>query len=221
MNANPAYAELHCLSNFSFQRGASQPEELVERASALGYDALAITDECSVAGVVRAYGEAKLRGLKLLLGAEFVMAEGFTVVVLAHNLRGWGNLCQFITVARRSAPKGQYQVAWNGTQNQALWAQLKDCEVLLAFPSAINMEAACAVSTGARGLFGSNLWLVAELPLGLDDAVQRVRLQQLAQFSGVPLVAAGHVHMHVRSRKPLHDVPVSYTHLTLPTIYSV
>ena len=206
MNACPAYAELHCLSNFSFQRGASQPEELVERASALGYDALSITDECSVAGVVRAHGEAKLRGLKLLLGAEFAVEEGFTVVVLAHSLQGWGNLCQFITVARRAAPKGQYQVAWHGTQNQALWAQLKDCEVLLAFPSAINMEAACAVSTGARALFGANVWLLAELQLGLDDAVQRVRLEQLSRFSQVPLVAAGHVHMHVRSRKPLHDV---------------
>ena len=67
----PAYAELHCLSSFSFQRGASLPEELVVRAAALGYTALAITDECSVAGVVRAHTQAKELGLKLLLGAEF------------------------------------------------------------------------------------------------------------------------------------------------------
>ncbi len=67
----PAYAELHCLSSFSFQRGASQPEELVARAAALGYTALAITDECSVAGLVRAHVEAKKHGLKLLPGAEF------------------------------------------------------------------------------------------------------------------------------------------------------
>ena len=53
-SATQPYAELHCLSNFSFQRGASHPEELVERAAALGYSALAITDECSVAGVVGA-----------------------------------------------------------------------------------------------------------------------------------------------------------------------
>ena len=67
----PPYAELHCLSSFSFQRGASQPEELVERAHRLGYSALAITDECSVAGMVRAHGEAQRCGLKLLPGAEF------------------------------------------------------------------------------------------------------------------------------------------------------
>ena len=212
MNANPVYAELHCLSCFSFQRGASQPEELVERAFALGYRALAITDECSVAGVVRAHGAAKQRGIKLLLGAEFAVAEGFTVVVLAHSLQGWGNLCQFITVARRAAPKGQYQVAWSGPLNQALWAQLKDCEILLSLPDAIKIEASCVVTTRAMAIFGSNLWLLAEFPLGLDDVLQRVRVQQIAQLTGVPLAAAGHVHMHVRSRKPLHDVLTAVRH---------
>ncbi len=66
----PSYAELHCLTNFTFLRGASHPEELVERAAQLGYSALAITDECSLAGVVRAHVAAKERGLKLIVGAE-------------------------------------------------------------------------------------------------------------------------------------------------------
>ena len=119
----PSYAELHCLSNFSFQRGASHPEELVARAAALGYSALAITDECSVAGLVRAHLEAKKLGLKLLPGAEFAVAApqqegdavavGFTVIALAHDLAGWGNLCEFITVARQAAPKGQYRTDWS------------------------------------------------------------------------------------------------------------
>jgi error-prone DNA polymerase len=201
----PAYAELHALSSFSFQRGASQPEELVQRASALGYSALAITDECSVAGVVRAHVEAKALGLKLLLGAEFQVrgvGTGFTVVALAHNLEGWGNLCEFITRARRAAPKGQYRVVWL----EAPWALLQHCEVLLVLPDAINIEAACAVSIRARGLFGINCWLAAELPLGADDVLQLHRLQQISQLTGVPLVATGGVRMHVRSRKPLHDV---------------
>ncbi|QTN27502.1 error-prone DNA polymerase [Rhodoferax sp. AJA081-3] len=211
-----AYAELHCLSSFSFQRGASQPEELVQRAAALGYSALAITDECSVAGVVRAHValrelNADVKGnLKLLLGAEFSVALGpgldFTAVVLVHNLQGWGNLCQFITVARRAAPKGQYQVGWQGAANQALWAQLSHCEVLLVFQDAMNIEAAYSISAGARGLFGSSLWLAAAFHLGPDDALRRVRLQQLSALSGVPIVATGGVRMHVRSRKPLHDV---------------
>ncbi len=203
--AAPAYAELHCLSNFSFQRGASQPEELVERAAALGYRALAITDECSVAGVVRAHGEAKRLGLQLLPGAEFVVATpsgSFTLVALPHNLQGWGNLCEFITLARRAAPKGQYRLVWQ----EARWELLAHCEVLLCLPLAIKMEAAYALSIRARGLFGINLWLAAQCPLGVQDALHVHRLQQLSRLTGVPLVATGHVHLHVRSRKPLHDV---------------
>jgi len=211
-----AYAELHCLSSFSFQRGASQPEELVARAAALGYAALAITDECSVAGVVRAHQAAQEHKLKLLLGAEFqvplppapggVSSGHFTAVVLAHNIEGWGNLCQFISTARCAAPKGQYQVGWHGDAQQALWAALRHCEVLLAFPLAINMEAAYAVSTRARELFGSSCWLAVELGLAADDALAAERARQLSALSGLPRVAAGNVHMHVRSRKPLHDV---------------
>jgi len=228
--SSPAYAELHCLSNFSFQRGASQPEELVERAHALGYSALAITDECSVAGVVRAHGAAQRLGLKLLLGAEFAVelpgsssdagpVQGrFTLVALAHNLQGWGNLCEFITVARRAAPKGQYQVHWT----DAPWHLLAHCEVLLVLPSAINIEAACAIATRARALFSSELeaesaaaaaaaaaaavWLAVPASLEAGGALARHRLQQIAQLTGVPLVAAGDVRMHLRSRKPLHDV---------------
>ena len=147
----PVYAELHCLSNFSFQRGASQPEELVERAHRLGYAALAITDECSVAGVVRAHGEAQRLGLQLLPGAEFAVpcpaAQGgvasgasFTVVVLPHNLQGWGNLCEFITRARMAAPKGDYRVAWLGQPEASPWHTLRHCEVLLHLPLAIKKK---------------------------------------------------------------------------------
>lgn len=109
MLALPDYAELHCVSNFSFQRGASHPHELVERAAALGYRALALTDECSVAGVVRAHVRAKALGLHLIVGSEFAY-PGFRLVALARNAQGWGNLCQFITAARRSAAKGSYQM---------------------------------------------------------------------------------------------------------------
>ena len=203
----PAYAELHCLSNFSFQRGASHPHELVARAAALGYTALALTDECSVAGVVRAHTEAKKLGLKLLLGAEFAVsrasgAAGLTVMALARHLAGWGDLCEFITQARRSAPKGQYRVDWA----DAPWHLLRGCEVLLVLPPAITIECAYAIITMTRGHFGHHVWLAVELLLGPGDAMQLCKLTQLSGLTGVPLVAAGQVHMHVRSRKPLQDV---------------
>ena len=143
--SGPTYAELHCRSSFSFGVGASSPEELVERAHALGYSALAITDACSVSGMVRAHTEAKKHGLKLLPGAEFLvpLAQGlsFTVIVLPHDLAAWGDLCEFITQARRSAPKGQYQVRWD----DASWEKLRGCEVLLVLPDTIDVIAACAI----------------------------------------------------------------------------
>ncbi|MCF8208949.1 MAG: error-prone DNA polymerase [Rhodoferax sp.] len=204
-----AYCELHCLSSFSFQRAASQPEELVQRAAVLGYAALAITDECSVAGVVRAHEAARRCGLKLLLGAEFsvsVAGSQITVVVLARHLQGWGNLCQFITAARRAAPKGHYQVRWDGTDLQSAWASLAGCEVLLVVHRQVPIETACARALQAKAWFGEHVWLAVELKLGLDDAFALHRLKQISALTGIALVAAGDVRMHVRSRKPLHDV---------------
>ena len=88
MTRLPAYAELHCLSNFSFQRGASKVDELFERAKQQGYTALAITDECSLAGIVRALEASEKMDLKLLVGSEFQISDGPKVVLLAENLSG-------------------------------------------------------------------------------------------------------------------------------------
>ncbi len=206
--ALPDYAELHALSNFSFQRGASHAEELVERAKALGYRALAITDECSVAGVVRAHVEAKKQGLQLLPGAEFrVTAEpALCMVVLPNNVNGWGNLCEFITAARQAGDateQGSYRVAIGETD----FSLLADCEVILCpLPDAIHTEALTVHAAWATSLFGSKSWLAVELLQGLDDALRLQQLQQVAHRTDIRLVAAGSVLMHVRSRKPLHDV---------------
>lgn len=204
-----AYVELYCLSNFSFQRGASHPEELVERAHALGYAALAVTDECSVAGVVRAHLEAKKCGLKLLPGACFTVPLGtnasgasFTLIALPRDLGAWGDLCEFITTARRSAPKGQYSVSWP----DPAWASLRGCEIVLGLSDAISLEASSALCIRARGLFGMHLWLGVTQLLQTQDRVMRHKLTQISRLTRVPLVAMGEVLMHVRSRKPLQDV---------------
>ena len=206
----PPYAELHCLSNFSFQRGASHPEELVTRAYALGYSALAITDECSVAGVVRAHLEAKKLGLKLLVGAEFSLPAtapggGFKLVALARDLTGWGNLCEFITAARCAAAKGSYEVSWEASD----FSRLRHCEILLIPETvgngAVNFETLFSYCSKAKSLLGSSLWLVLELLHGLGDRLWQHTLERISALSGVPLLATGNVLMHVRSRKPLHD----------------
>jgi len=201
MSFLPDYAELHCLSNFSFQRGASHPQELVRRAQELGYTALALTDECSVAGVVRAHAEAKKLGLKLILGAEFAL-DGCRLVALARNVRGWGNLCEFITRARMQAAKGEYVCA-RATSDFSL---LQECEILLAPEHGLPLEELCERIAWVQGLFGSGAWLVAELLLEADDELWQHTLQQASDATGIEVLAAGDVHMHARSRKPLQDV---------------
>ena len=104
------YAELHCLSNFTFLRGASHPEELVAQAAQLGYKAIAITDECTLAGIVKAHVEAKERNIKLLIGSELAIQSKIKCVLLASSKLGYGNLSTLISKARRRSEKGQYQV---------------------------------------------------------------------------------------------------------------
>src|SRR5262245_40167595 len=86
------YAELHCKTNFSFLRGASHPDELVNRAVALGYSALAITDRNSLAGIVRAHAAAKAVGLKLVIGAEITPQDGPTLLLYAPDRASYGRL---------------------------------------------------------------------------------------------------------------------------------
>jgi error-prone DNA polymerase len=204
----PRYAELHCCSNFTFLRGASHGEELVQRAYGLGYSALAITDECSMAGVVRAHVEAKEVGLHLLIGSEMTTVEGQRLVFLAQNRNGYGNLCELITLARRRSEKGQYRLMQRDLDlapDEPHLAGLSDCIVIyVAAPNAsaavIEQDALWMAAT-----FKGRAWLAVELLHRLDDDLLLERLQQASQKSGVPLTAAGDVEMHVRSRKPLQD----------------
>ena len=203
-SALPAYAELFALSNFSFQRGASQPEELVERAHALGYQALALTDLCSVAGVVRAHVQARKLGLHLILGSAFEIAQAplpVTLVLLAHDLTGWGQLCELITRCRRSADKGSYRCVWN----EEAWQDLDHCEALLAMDPGED-SAGLAVIEKLQAVFEDRLWLSASHHLRADDTLRMQQLERWSALTAVPIVATGAVLMHVRSRKPLHDV---------------
>ncbi len=104
------YAELHCLSNFSFLRGASHPEELVGQAAALGYRAIAITDRNSLAGVVRAHVAAKEHGIHLIIGAEITPLDGPPIVLLAPTRHAYGRLCRLISRGRMRAKKGECEL---------------------------------------------------------------------------------------------------------------
>ncbi|GGC10905.1 error-prone DNA polymerase [Marinobacterium zhoushanense] len=192
------YAELHALSNFSFLRGASHPEELVAQAASLGYSALALTDECSLAGSVRAHQEAKEQGLKLLVGSEFRIA-GRVLVVLATNRQGYAQLCSLITRGRRRAEKGNYLLTLEDFEQG-----LEQC-LLLFQPSADDNQLLSDLAWLQRYYPGRS-WLLLERLLDSDDLWRYRRLLCMAEQCATPLVCAGNVHMHDASRQPLQDV---------------
>lgn len=142
----------------------------------------------------------------MLFGSEFQFPR-CKLVVLAHDLEGWGNLCEFITAARTTkAPKGDYVVSW---EDDSI-ASLRHCEILFVPPrqpgGALDIASLQADIAHARTLFGDHLWIVVELLNERDDDLWLIRLEDVGRATGVPLVAAGDVHMHKRSRKPLQDV---------------
>jgi DNA-directed DNA polymerase III PolC len=209
------YAELHALSNFSFLRGASQPEELVARAKALGYRALALTDECSLAGVVRAHTEAKRCELPLIVGAELNCgtysgrgagpdrgADDLKLVALAADRASYGALCRLISRARRAGAKGSYRL-----ERQDLENALDGC-LILWLPPAGRVSLPQHESDGRwlRERFAGRLWMGVELLTGGFDARRLELLEALGNALDIPRVAAGDVHMHRRSRRALQDV---------------
>jgi len=245
----PDYAELHCLTNFTFLRGASRPGELVEQAIRHGYRALAITDECSFAGVVRAYSalneydearrkahdeavrEARELGgnsaaaalgpfepsLHLLIGSELNLVDAndekgapfCTLVALAMNREGYGNLCELITLARSRAQKGSYRVHPGdfiapepGFEHLK---HLRDCVLLLVPQRTATLAQTLRAAHWLAGFAAERAWLALELWQTGGDDTQIEVLRHVSQESGLPLVAAGGVLMHARSRKPLQD----------------
>jgi error-prone DNA polymerase len=192
-----AYAELHTLSNFTFLRGASHPAELVARARELGYRALAVTDECSLAGVVRAHMAAKEHDLPLIVGAEFRLDDGLKFVALATDRSGYGALSRFITHGRRAADKGSYRLT-----RADLEGGLDRC-LLLWLPGSLPDATA---GRWLRERFAGRLWLAVELLTSGNDRRRLATLERLGAELGIPCVASGDVHMHVRGRRALQDV---------------
>jgi len=244
----PAYAELHCRSNYSFLTGASHPEELVAVAHEQGYTALALTDECSLSGVVRAHAQAKQLGLHFIVGAQMQLSlpgarpapaaglgtpsEGVLaghaaprLLLLAQTRRGYGNLAQWISVARRRAPKGQYQAFASDLEGRVphapYLAGLPDCFAVLLPVHGQSFETVFAHAMWLQTWFGgaqgpaSRCAIAIELLHRPGDEHLLEVLPRVASLTGLPLVACGDVLMHARSREPLLDV-LTATRLNRP-----
>ena len=230
-----AYAELAVTTNYSFLRGASHPQELVERAAALGYPAIGIADRNTLAGVVRAYSALQeLEGPRprLLIGARLVFRDG-TPDILAYpqDRAAYGRLCRLLSAGKLRAPKGECYLAfedllkwqeglllivlppyplrqqveeaeatkvWN--EKHSDWKEVPDARA----PKAEDVIAALRI---LRDVAPNRVWLGLSMPF-LGDDLRRLRhWKSVAEKTGVPLIATNDA--------------VSYTHLTLPTIYSV
>ena len=203
---------------------------------------MAITDECSLAGIVRAWQAAKKSGVRLITGTEVRLADGPKLVLLAQNLAGYQRICALITAGRRRSPKGQYELSRIDLDG--------DNEGVLAIwtPGA-NRDVEQGQWLAER--FPGRSWIGVELHRDADDDQKLRDAISLGEDLQLPVVATGDVHMHVRGRRALQDTmtairhhcivaeagrhlfqngerhlrpiptPVSYTHLTLPTICSV
>lgn len=198
------YAELHCVSNFTFLRGASHPQELVNTASSLGYQALAITDECSLAGVVKAHVVALDCRLPLIIGSEFQI-DGHKIIALVTNRQSYSELSGLITLARRRSKKGEYRLEW-----QDLECNLNNA--LVIWIPCGNSETDNAIGQQLSTWFSGRLWLGIEHLLDGNESTQYYYFRNLAAMWEIPMVACGDVHMHVKERQNLQDTLTAIHH---------
>jgi len=199
------YAELHCKTNYSFLQGASHADELVERAAELGYEALAVTDVNSLAGVVRAHMAAKEVDLKLIIGAEITPVDAPPVVLWPTDRAAYGRLSRLITRGRRRAEKGECELTWDDVAQHA--------DGLLAGVLVGNqIPETCQAFCKYRELFSGRGYLIAELYRGPDDEYRLEQLLRLSRTTRLPLVAAGDVYYHVPARQPLQHVLTAIRH---------
>ncbi|GGK10620.1 error-prone DNA polymerase [Luteimonas terricola] len=240
-DAAPAYAELHCLSDFTFLRGAASAEELFMRAAQCGYEALAITDECSLSGIVRAHEAAKITGVKLIVGAGFRLDDGLRLVLLVENAAGYAQLCRLITTARRAAAKGEYRLSRADVEALCGSGYSRDKSTITADGSPIAAVAAPTEATASglfaeaaecglfalwlpgvepdagegawlRSVFGDRAYLAVELHREQDDDARLRRLLALAANLGLTPLASGDVHMATRRQRVLQDTVTAIRH---------
>ena len=191
-----SYAELHCLTNFTFSHGASHPEELVKTAASLGYKALAITDRCSFSGLVKAYESGKAHNLKVICGTELVCEDGMKLILLASNLLSYQQISYLITKSRLRKGKGDYQIFKEDL--------LKFSTGFLIWIPTFNDEDKKYAAWVSRNFTGRSWIGLGLFYSGRDREYLQTAVALSTTFS-LPIVAVGDVRMHTSSRKPLLD----------------
>ena len=227
------YAELHCHSAYSFLDGVSLPQELAQRASELGYGAIALTDHNSVSGSMELAQAAKTASVRAIHGAEIdVIAGAGTagggemgprhITLLVRDGRGWSNLCRIITLAHEHTREGRSRRE-RTDPSVDLQAVLDHAEGLVCLTGCADRS---VVGNGAHDeptarrlldAFGpEGLYVELQRPYARHDRARNNALAALARRLGIRCVATGDVHAHVRARAELQDAFVALrNHATL------
>jgi len=201
------YAELHVKSHYTFLTGASSPDELVYKAAELGYSAIAITDECSYSGIVKAYQASNECNIKLIIGSEFNVEtqDGqLKLVLLAPTRTAYAEISALITKSRRRTTKGSY---FTGMED--LKFGLQHC-LAIWLPSFSKQDA--PQGQALARLFKQRLWIGVELFRQSNDQQRYLHCEQLSRALGLNMLACNDVHMHCKSRKPLQDTVTAIRH---------
>ncbi|MDB5280595.1 MAG: error-prone polymerase [Ferruginibacter sp.] len=200
------YTELQVTSNFSFLRGASHPEEMVEQAAALGYTAIAITDRNSFAGIVRAHAAAKKNGIRIIVGCRLDLLDGVSLLAYPTTKKAYAQLCNLLTLGNRRAEKGDCHL-----YKKDVYEYADDIKFILLPPEQLNEvfefeEAFKNIVQEYKQAFGENLYLAATRRYQGDDSKYLFRMAQLATQFRVSLVATNDVHYHEPARRQLQDI---------------
>ncbi|WCN09394.1 error-prone DNA polymerase [Marinomonas mediterranea] len=197
------YAELHVISSYTFQQGASHPWELVEHAQKLNYSGIAITDECSLAGVVKAHEASKEHGIPLIIGSTF-QVKGFSLIVLAPSIEAYRKLSMLITKGRRNAEKGHYHL-----QLEDYLSELQGCLFIIVITDNTLEQSFSSITSNIKKIsdcYPNNVWLGLQQLLTPTDRAKKQTVYRLSSMLRLPVTAVSSVDMHEPSRQPLRDV---------------
>ncbi|RPD41478.1 error-prone DNA polymerase [Chitinophaga barathri] len=201
-----SYTELQVTSNFSFLRGASHPEELVQQAAEFGYEAIAITDRNSFAGIVRGHAAAKEHGIRIIPACRLDLLDGPGLLAYPTNREAYGRLSALLTTGNLRAEKGQCHL-----YRQDVYAHCQGMKFIAVPPATLNAqfdfeEEYKRAIQEYREVFGKDLYLGASRSYDGDDQKKLYRLSQLAEKLGIHLAAVNDVHYHIPQRRELQDV---------------
>ncbi|PQJ09390.1 error-prone DNA polymerase [Flavipsychrobacter stenotrophus] len=201
------YTELQVTTNFSFLRGGSHPEEMVEAAAALGYSAIAITDVNTLAGIVRAYAEAKKQGVRIIPACRLDLIDGHSLLAYPTDKEAYGRLSGLLSEGNRRTEKGQCHL-----YKKDVYQYSQGIKFIIPPPAALDASfdfdpAFVADIQEYRQALGSNVYLGATRSYQANDSKKLFRLSQLSEQFAIPLIATNDVHYHIPERRELQDVP--------------